>query len=137
MDIRVCRILVVDDDAGVLGEIHRVLPRVTPFEVEVQQDPVAALERLRAIPYDVLVTGVQMSGLRGTQLAKAGQLVNPRLRVIFMTGMPLPPSDESRLSGWPIVAKPFSTASLVEAIRRVLVRPVFAEPSVPFQAPVN
>ena len=88
MDVRACRILVVDDDVAMLGFIRQVLGRCTPHCVVTTSDPRDALARLNEDLVDVLLTDIQMPHLTGTELAKAARVTRAGLKIVLMTGDP-------------------------------------------------
>ncbi|MET0409666.1 MAG: ATP-binding protein [Polyangiaceae bacterium] len=85
-----------------------------------------ALELLSNADYgiDLLLTDVVMPGLSGWQLGNAVAALQPRCRVLYMSGHPLEREHEQGLepSGREVLAKPFTPETLALRIREVLDR---------------
>ena len=80
--------LVVDDDAASRAMLGLTLRRAG-FRVQTASGGDEALERLKAGPFDWLVTDVQMSPMDGLQLARRAKELRPRLGVVFISALPL------------------------------------------------
>jgi PAS domain S-box-containing protein len=66
----------------------------------------------------LLVTDVVLPGQRGTEIARFARDLNPKIKVIYVSGyadVPLPEGDAANY-----LQKPFSAASLAERVRQVL-----------------
>jgi CheY-like chemotaxis protein len=85
-----------------------------------------ALELLSNADYgiDLLLTDVVMPGLSGWQLGNAVAALQPRCRVLYMSGHPLEREHEAGLEqgGRDVLAKPFTPETLALRIREVLDR---------------
>jgi two-component system cell cycle sensor histidine kinase/response regulator CckA len=81
------RILVVDDEPFV-AETTALLLRRLGYDAIGIQDPIAALDRIRAEPegVDLLLTDQMMPGVTGDILARRARGVRPDLPVVIMTG---------------------------------------------------
>jgi len=79
------RILVVDDDDTTLKVVSRFLAHEGHL-VQASSDAAAALELLRAEPFDVLLTDLVMPVMSGLELAVAARQLRPELRVVVMSG---------------------------------------------------
>ena len=117
------QILVVDDDALVASAMAAALA-AEGHEVDVAEDGVAALARISARRYDVVLTDVRMPRLDGPGLYKELGRIRPELtsRVIFVTGDTLSPATRRFLEtvGAPSVRKPFEPRQLRAAVRSLL-----------------
>jgi two-component system cell cycle sensor histidine kinase/response regulator CckA len=111
------RLLVVDDDDGVLKLVCSVLSR-EGHKVLSAHDGSEALELVQAHgkEIDVLVTDIRMPGLGGHELAKAARDLHPRIGVIYMTGF----SEEQFEPEAVALRKPFRPDVLKGAIQRVI-----------------
>lgn len=83
-DVMRARILVVDDDPGMLRAIHRVLRR--PHDVTCAPGPEAALELAGSLELDLAVLDIRMPGMDGFELMGRLNAEHPDLDVILMTG---------------------------------------------------
>jgi diguanylate cyclase (GGDEF)-like protein len=78
-------LLVVDDDAAVLRALQREL-RDQPVRVDLESDPMAALDRIHTGGYNVIICDQQMPGLSGIELLARAKAVSPDTVRILLTG---------------------------------------------------
>jgi phosphoserine phosphatase RsbU/P len=78
------RILVVDDEAGMLRSVERVLGK--NYHVASVRSPREALGLARSFKPDLAILDIQMPEMDGFQLMEELQSFDPELDVIFMTG---------------------------------------------------
>jgi CheY-like chemotaxis protein len=116
------RILVVDDEALICSTIRRIL---TDHDVVTLTDSREALARLReGERFDLVLCDLAMPGLSGMDLHRelARDAPDVARRIAFITGGAF--TDRARdfleRSGRPQIAKPFSPASLRDAVRMLL-----------------
>lgn len=117
------RILLAEDDAAARDLVQRALG-LEGHEVVVTQDGLEALEKVQAAParIDLLITDVQMPGLDGIALVEKALAVNPKLRVVMMSGF----ADELGRAGHlkstisRIITKPFTLEQIRSAVRAAL-----------------
>jgi excisionase family DNA binding protein len=79
------RVLVVDDEAAIRDLLSKTLA-LAEYEVDVAPDGRAALERLRTLPYDLLITDLKMPGIDGLAVIREARRYRPDLPVIIITG---------------------------------------------------
>src|SRR5687768_427800 len=81
------RLLLVDDDASVLGASRELLDMLG-YDVTAMTDPRRALERFAAEPrgFDVVVTDQTMPRMTGVQLAHAIGRLRPGMPIVVTTG---------------------------------------------------
>lgn len=79
------RILVVDDEASIRDMLSKTLS-LAEYDVEVAADGRAALERLKLMPYDLLITDLKMPGVDGLTVIREARRYRPDLPVIIITG---------------------------------------------------
>lgn len=114
------RLLLVDDEATVVGALARLLRVCPPVkDVAVATSGPDALQLLSASPFDVMITDLQMPGMNGLDLLKAVQERFPRVVRIVLSGC----SDrEINAQLTPLfhlhLAKPCSRNQLVAALTR-------------------
>lgn len=116
------RILVVDDDAGMLRAAERVLG--TQYDVSCCQGSREALARVSMFEPDVALLDVRMPELSGFQLREALRDLCPGLDVIFMTGS-LNHLDATfvraiRAQAFYFIQKPFDRDVLLTLLERCL-----------------
>jgi len=78
------RILVVDDETGMLRSVERVLAQ--DYQVTSTRSSPEAVGLAEAFKPDLAILDVQMPDLDGFQLMEKLQALDPELDVIFMTG---------------------------------------------------
>src|SRR5258708_4667548 len=116
------RVLVVDDDPGVLTLMRRGVGRLGP-NVEGATSRAPARARRRAISFDVMVPDVAMeSADAGVRLAEEAETLTPGLAVILFSGVPRTRDilAMSRAKPLEYLAKPFHLNELTAAITRAL-----------------
>ncbi len=80
-------ILFVDDEAGVLDGLRRILRTMrSEWEVEFAGSGRQALEIIAKKPFDVLVTDIRMPGMDGRRLLENVKLLHPEVVRIILTG---------------------------------------------------
>ncbi len=116
-------VLVVDDEEDLRDIIRRMLDR-RGFAALVAGDSQQAIAACREHPgeIDILVTDLGLPGVSGSDLAREATELRPGMQVVYISGLPKDIAvadgliDEDAL----LVKKPFSTESLIEALRSVI-----------------
>ena len=114
-------ILVVDDDEWVRSVTSRILRRAGYGVLEAEH-AASALELLRDVAggcVRLVLTDVLMSGMSGLGLADAVRRDHPGVAVILMSGCAQHLLGENYSEGayGPVLAKPFTSAELLDAVR--------------------
>jgi CheY-like chemotaxis protein len=112
-------ILVVDDQPATL-KVARILLESFGYEVLAAGNGQEAMIVYRQNQHriELLLTDVAMPDITGPQLAERLRRIDPRLRVIYMSGYP---NDELRKGDSVMfLAKPFNPAGLSKAVREAL-----------------
>jgi signal transduction histidine kinase len=114
------RVLLVEDEKMVRELTKRILVGAG-FRVSEAADADEALERAAGEPFDVLLTDVLLPGMSGPELVVRLRELGFGFRVVYMSGYP---ADfvESRVplgTNELLVHKPFTAASLVQALRQL------------------
>src|SRR5581483_1850830 len=78
------RIIVVDDEAGMLRSVERVLGR--DYQVASALSSCEAVQLAETFKPDLAILDIQMPEMDGFQLMEELQTLDPYLDVIFMTG---------------------------------------------------
>jgi len=111
------RVLVVDDELFIRELVQDVLAGRGHL-VEVVDGGVAALEKIKAGPYDLIISDLKMPELDGQELFARIKADHPdlALRVIFISGDTVSSETQAFLdaAGQPYVLKPFKVKDLVE-----------------------
>jgi CheY-like chemotaxis protein len=115
------RILVVDDEPMVRALITRVLSDAG-YEVIAVANGRAALDAARGaeVGFDLIVTNNYMPGLNGAELIERVRQDFPTLPILHIDDISRKPIGKGLPEDVPTVYKPFSGASLRDAVRRLL-----------------
>ena len=115
-------ILVVDDQPPTRRFLRSVLEREGYRVIEAEDDASAwdAVQNQEA-PISLAMIDVNLPGLKGRQVANNLRSFGP-LPVVFMTGDSAPNliAEGSLEEGAPLIEKPFTVSSVMEAINRAL-----------------
>jgi DNA-binding response OmpR family regulator len=116
-------VLVVDDEEDLREAMRRMLER-RGFATLTAADPVEAeaVCRDHGGVIDLLLTDLILPGASGGELARAATSLRPRLRVLFVSGLPKEVAVGRGLLGAEaaMVQKPFTSDGLAEAVRTAL-----------------
>lgn len=114
-------VLVVDDEPAVADVLADLL-RQDGHQVDVAADGVAALAKLEAGRYDLVVSDLRMPHLDGPGLYEEATRRKTRARFVFVTGDTLTPRTRQFLerSRVPHFGKPFSPEDVRRAVREAL-----------------
>ena len=110
-------VLLVEDDPEVQA-IALALLEAMGLTVTTASGPAAALKRLKAAAFDVLLTDIVMPGqMSGLDLARRASTLYPDMRIVLATGYAGDDVDAAlRDAPWTLVRKPFA----IDALRTVL-----------------
>jgi CheY-like chemotaxis protein len=115
-------VLVVEDEPVVRGLIVEVLNDLGYAALEAADGP-QGLEMLRGKRrIDLLITDIGLPGLNGRQVADAGRVLRPGLKVLFMTGYAENAAFASGFlePGMAMITKPFAMEALAGRIRGII-----------------
>jgi len=115
------RILLVEDEEGLRGALHRVLATGGYAVTEAESGEQAA--EILARPdeaFDLVVTDVVMPRMSGFELAERLRALQPRARVLLISGHLNDRSLGHRDPSLPFLAKPFPPKELMAKVREVL-----------------
>lgn len=122
------RILVVDDEKGVVRSCVRVLQR-EGFVVSGITDSSKAPELLRQETFDLLLTDIKMPKIDGLELLKIAKEIDPHMTVVLITGYGTMEDaiEAIRLGAQGFLMKPFEPRELLDTVkdnlsRRTLIR---------------
>lgn len=118
------KILLVDDDELVRYAITRVLT-AAGHEVDVAEDGLKALRKLKASSHDLVLTDIIMPERDGLELLREVRVLDPKIPVLVMTGGgEIMGMDyllfAERLGANAVIAKPFENAVLLGKIDSLL-----------------
>ena len=117
-------ILLVDDDADMLGAVRRAV-RCADYDIRSTTDPKQAAEWLEKDSFDVIVSDVDMPDLTGHDLMKIAHRACPETIRILLTGAATLESAAKAINEGEVhryIRKPFDAKSLRETIRQAISR---------------
>jgi PAS domain S-box-containing protein len=80
-------ILIVDDDRALLEALPGTLKlRLDGIEIDTSDDAVDALERIREVDYDAVVSDIKMPGLDGLEVLREIKKLRPKTPTLLITG---------------------------------------------------
>ena len=115
------RVLVVDDEASIRELLAKTLA-LAEYDVDLAPDGRAALERLRIIPYDLLITDLKMPGVDGLTVIKEARRLKTDIPVIIITGFSTEASaiEAVNLGVSGYLTKPFRVPRVLAAAAKAL-----------------
>ena len=113
------KILLVDDDAGVLEYTAQVLEDAGYAVRAASRADEAETILSTGEPFDLLITDIVMPGRNGVELARALNRSRPDVKVLFTTGYTRHIAPDL-LADSEILDKPYQRAALLHAVRHVL-----------------
>jgi excisionase family DNA binding protein len=115
------RVLVVDDEATIRDLLAKTLA-LAEYDVDIAPDGRTALERLRIIPYDLLITDLKMPGVDGLTVIREARRLKPDIPVIIVTGFSTEASaiEAVNLGVSGYLTKPFRVPRVLAAAAKAL-----------------
>jgi CheY-like chemotaxis protein len=112
---------VIEDEEVVRRVVHAALRSFGGCSIDCVADGREALRAIENRSYDLIVSNVRMPNMSGTELYRELLQHRPELtrRLLFATGHVALQEESEDIERWqvPVVAKPFSIESLIEACR--------------------
>ncbi|MCX7047599.1 MAG: response regulator [Candidatus Sumerlaeota bacterium] len=132
------RLLVVDDNASSRETIRDIL-EILRFQVDVASHGIAALEMIRARPYQAVLTDLMMPRMSGLELLIAIKQTNPLLPVIVVTafGSISNAIEAMRQGAADFLTKPFEAALMEHIVKKVLREQRLVQRNQQLQAELN
>lgn len=114
-------ILLAEDDGSMRTYLARALER-SGYHVDAVGSGTAALPLVKPGAYDLLLTDIVMPGMDGIELAREAALVDPDMRVMFITGFAAVALRPGRIPpDAKVLSKPFHLRDLVAEVDRLFV----------------
>ena len=116
------RILVVDDEQGMLEVCADTLSKLPDTEILVEQQSIRAAERIAMESVDLLIADIQMPGLNGMDLLRLVRQQDPNTAVLTITAYPTVETavECMKLGAADYITKPFIPEDLLAVVRRLL-----------------
>jgi two-component system cell cycle response regulator CpdR len=113
------KILLAEDDESMRLYLARALERVG-YAVDAVDRGTAALARLHAESYDLLLTDIVMPEMDGIELAQKAAGIAPDMRVMFITGFAAVALRAGKVAPEAkVLSKPFHLRDLVAEVDRL------------------
>lgn len=115
------RVLVVDDEASIRDLLSKTLA-LAEYDVDLAPDGRAALDRLRVIPYDLLITDLKMPGVDGLSVIREARRLKADIPIIIITGFSTEASaiEAVNLGVSGYLTKPFRIPRVLSVAARAL-----------------
>ena len=115
------RVLIVDDEATIRDLLAKTLA-LAEYDVDLASDGRTALERLRIIPYDLLITDLKMPGVDGLAVIREARRLKADIPVIIITGFSTEASaiEAVNLGVSGYLTKPFRVPRVLAAAAKAL-----------------
>ncbi len=116
------RILIVDDETGMLEVCAAILKKLPDAEVCTEQDSQKAAERFKQESFDLLIVDNRMPGLSGIDLLRLAREQDSNLAMLMMTAFPSVETavQSMKLGAADYITKPFLPEDLLATARRLL-----------------
>ena len=121
-------VLLVEDEASVRGLLKKILEKggYTVTEAECGEEAITIC-RAHEEGFDLLITDIVLTGIRGEEVADYIMRIFPKTQVIYMSGY-ADKGDEPQKKGELIIQKPFSSVQLLTQVRKALRPSIFSSP---------
>lgn len=79
-------VMIVDDEPMVIRSLESLLQLETEYRISSYQSPVAALDRLKETPVDIIVSDFMMPDMNGLEFLREARSLHPDVPRIMLTG---------------------------------------------------
>jgi len=115
------KILLAEDDNDMRRFLVKALENAG-FQVSSHDNGMAAYQRLREEPFEMLLTDIVMPEMDGIELARRASELDPDIKIMFITGfaaVALNPDSQAPKDA-KVLSKPFHLRDLVNEVQKVL-----------------
>lgn len=114
-------ILIVDDEEG-YRQVLKVIFKAEGYAVRTANDGRSALEYLKTVPCDLIISDVRMPDMDGIELLRAARELYPEIAVVLMTafGTIDTAREAFKLGADDFIQKPFNNDELKLIVKRTL-----------------
>ncbi len=116
------RVLVVDDEIGMLEVCRDTLSTIGGVEIDIESRAERAVEKLGERSWDLLIADIRMPDLNGLDLLEIARRQDPQLPVLMMTAYPTVGTavESMKRGAADYIVKPFLPDDLRATARRLL-----------------
>lgn len=116
------RILVVDDEQGMLEVCADTLQKLSETEIIIESKSTLAAERFSHESFDLLVADICMPRMNGVDLLRLARQRDPDIAALMLTAFPTVESavESMKLGAADYIIKPFLPDDLLAAVQRLL-----------------
>ncbi len=116
------RILVVDDEEGMLEVCEDILSELEAVEVVTEQDSMKAAKLLGKETFDLLITDIRMPRMDGVELLRKARELDANLVALILTAYPNVETavETMKLGAVDYITKPFLPDDLLATVRRLV-----------------
>jgi CheY-like chemotaxis protein len=121
------RILIVEDEVAVARALQRALslPQGGGYRAESCGSGEAALERLRAAQFDLMITDFYLPGINGLELLRLARQISPDMHSVLITAFGSPQvKGQAHCLADAYLSKPFHLQDIIQTVRCLLNQPV-------------
>jgi len=116
------RILVVDDEEGMLEVCADTLKKLPDTEIVLEQQSRRAAERVASESFDLLIADICMPGVDGVALLRLARQHDPHMAALMITAFPTVETavESMKLGAADYISKPFLPEDLLATVQRLL-----------------
>lgn len=116
------RILVVDDETGMLEVCADTLKRLPDVETLLENQSARAAERVATESLDLLIADIRMPEVNGVELLRLAREHDPQIAAVMITAYPTVETaiECMKLGAADYITKPFQPEDLLALVRRLL-----------------
>jgi DNA-binding NtrC family response regulator len=115
------RVLIVDDELVVCESCQRILEE-EGYESEIALSGMEALQKIKEIPFDIVITDLKMPGMDGMEVLRTLRRDYPDVIVIMITGFSTVDTavEAMKLGAFDYIPKPFTPDEVTIVVKKAL-----------------
>ncbi len=121
-EVPTSRILVVDDEMIVCESCKRILEEEEGYEVDIALSGKEAFEKMKANPFDIVITDLKMPGIDGMEVLKTFRKEYPDSIIIMITGFSTVETavEAMKLGAFDYIPKPFTPDEVTIVVKKAI-----------------
>ncbi len=121
MNRTTARLLIIDDEPIIGKRLQQVFGK-SGIETVICTDPVRAMEAMAEERFRIVITDYRMEEMNGLEVLRRVRTLNPKAKVIMITGYPSQELEEEAVQGgvFEFITKPFRMDQLKDAVSRAM-----------------